>query len=57
MASITVPESLIAAPGLNRWDSPWLNPKFMSGLVMVVAVLLIDLMYPLIDPRISYQPR
>src|SRR4030081_587593 len=40
MASITVPETLIAPAGLNRWDSPWLNPKFVTGMVMIVAVLL-----------------
>jgi len=43
MATITIPETLTAQAGLNRWDSPWLNPKFMSGLVMVLAVLLMGL--------------
>lgn len=43
MASVTVPETLIAPAGLNRWDSPWLNPKFVAGLVMVLAVLLMGL--------------
>ena len=40
MATITVPETLTGTAGLNRWDSPWLNPKFMTGLVLVLAVLL-----------------
>src|SRR5438132_9276416 len=43
MATITVPETLIGPAGINRWDSPWLNAKFVSGLVMVVAVLLMGL--------------
>src|SRR6266851_4042682 len=43
MATITIPETLTGQAGLNRWDSPWLNPKFMSGLVMVPAVLLLGL--------------
>ena len=25
---------------LNRWDSPWLNPKFLIGFSMVVVVAL-----------------
>jgi peptide/nickel transport system permease protein len=40
VASIAVPETLIATAGLNRWDSPWLNRKFISGLIMVLAILL-----------------
>src|SRR5438094_8002480 len=43
MATITIPETLTGQAGLNRWDSPWLNPKFMTGLVMVLAVLLMGL--------------
>ena len=39
MAVITVPETL-TAPAVSHWDSPWLNRKFVSGLVMVLAVLL-----------------
>lgn len=26
---------------LNRWDSPWLNPKFLTGLGMVLFVMLL----------------
>jgi peptide/nickel transport system permease protein len=40
MAAVTVPETLSAPAGISRWDSPWLNAKFVSGLVMVLAVLL-----------------
>lgn len=28
-------------PRLNRWDSPWLNPKFLVGLSMVLFVMLL----------------
>lgn len=27
--------------GLNRWDSPWLNPKFLIGLGMVLFIMLL----------------
>jgi peptide/nickel transport system permease protein len=40
MAAVTVPEALSAPAGISRWDSPWLNAKFVSGLAMVCAVLL-----------------
>src|SRR5258707_231881 len=40
MATITVPETLIAPAGVNRWDSPWVNAKFVSGLVMMLAVII-----------------
>jgi peptide/nickel transport system permease protein len=46
MAVVTVPETLIQPAGLNRWDSPWLNTKFVSGLTMVLAVLLMGLIGP-----------
>ena len=45
MAAITVPESL-TAPAVSHWDSPWVNKKFLSGLVMVSAVLLMGLIGP-----------
>ncbi len=32
---------------LNRWDSPWLNPKLVTGFVMVMAVVLMGLLGPL----------
>ncbi len=46
MATITVPETLVQAPIARRWDSPWLNAKFVTGLVMVLAVLLMGLIGP-----------
>lgn len=33
--------------GLNRWDSPWLNPKFITGLAMVLSVVLMGIIGPL----------
>lgn len=30
----------------NRWDSPWLNPKFLIGLGMVLAVALMGVIGP-----------
>ena len=33
--------------GLNRWDSPWLNPKFIVGLSMVLFVALMGVIGPL----------
>src|SRR5207244_10440944 len=43
MATITVPESLTDPAGVSRWDSPWVNRKFVSGLAMVLAVLFMGL--------------
>jgi len=31
---------------LNRWDSPWLNPKFITGLAMVLSVVLMGIIGP-----------
>lgn len=33
---------------MNRWDSPWLNPKFLIGLGMVLLVASMSLIGPLI---------
>ncbi len=33
--------------GLNRWDSPWLNGKFLVGLTMVTLVALMGIIGPL----------
>lgn len=33
--------------GLNRWDSPWLNGKFLVGLAMVTLVALMGIIGPL----------
>ncbi len=32
---------------LNRWDSPWLNAKFLIGLAMVLGVALMGIVGPL----------
>lgn len=41
MATLTA-EPVVAQPAkaarLNRWDSPWLNPKLIIGLIMVLSV-------------------
>ena len=31
---------------LNRWDSPWLNPKFLAGLSMILFVALMGVFGP-----------
>src|ERR671932_1899177 len=46
MATISVPEVLVQPAGLSRFDSPWLNAKFVTGLAMVLAVLLMGLIGP-----------
>ena len=46
MAPIRVPEVLVQPAGVNRFDSPWLNTKFVTGLAMVLAVLLMGLVGP-----------
>jgi len=35
------------AARINRWDSPWLNSKFIAGFIMVIAVVLMGLAGPL----------
>src|ERR687884_409269 len=46
MATISVPEVLVQPAGVNRFESPWLNAKFVTGLVMVLAVLFMGLIGP-----------
>jgi peptide/nickel transport system permease protein len=46
MATISVPEVLVQPAGVSRFDSPWLNAKFVTGLAMVLAVLLMGLIGP-----------
>lgn len=33
--------------GLNRFDSPWLNPKFLTGLAMVSSIALMAILGPI----------
>ena len=48
MASITAEQSDLEkkAIDLNRWDSPWLNPKFVIGAFMILLVVLIEIIGP-----------
>jgi peptide/nickel transport system permease protein len=55
----TVPVGTPAQPvkrtKLNRWDSPWLNPKFIIGLSMVLSVALMGVAGQIFwDPTLSY---
>ena len=36
------------APRINRFDSPWLNAKFIIGLIMVLIIALMSVFGPLI---------
>jgi peptide/nickel transport system permease protein len=40
MATITAPTTAPAKARLNRFDSPWFNPKLILGLVLVLSVAL-----------------
>ena len=47
---VVVPERLpekVARFRLNRWDSPWLNPKLIVGFSMVMFVVLLGVVGPL----------
>jgi peptide/nickel transport system permease protein len=50
-----------AKPRINRWDSPWLNPKLITGLVMVLAVafsgIVGDLFWDLRLARVGTSPQ
>ena len=48
MTTTTV-EQTTPQPGgrLNTWDSPWLNGKFITGLLIILAVVLIEFIGPL----------
>src|SRR5687768_6651540 len=40
---------------INRWDSPWLNPKFLTGLSMVLFIVLMGPVGRLLwEPTLSY---
>ena len=41
---VAIPKASI---GLNRWDSPWLNPKLIGGLLLVMSVVLLGVVGPL----------
>ena len=40
-----IPEKV--ARRLNRWDSPWLNPKLIAGFILVMSVVLLGVIGPL----------
>jgi peptide/nickel transport system permease protein len=40
-----IPEKV--ARRLNRWDSPWLNPKLIAGFILVMFVVLLGVIGPL----------
>src|SRR5262245_53049449 len=44
------PEPVAVRKGarLNRWDSPWLNPKLVIGAAMVLLVVLVGTLGPLL---------
>ena len=47
---VVVPERVpekVARFRLNRWDSPWLNPKLITGFSMVMFVVLLGVVGPL----------
>lgn len=40
---------------VNRWDSPWLNPKFIIGLCMVLSIPMLGIIGQIFwDPALSY---
>lgn len=45
--SVTPPKARKASR-LNRFDSPWLNPKLLTGLAMILLVALMPLYGPLV---------
>ena len=48
MATLTAEQPTpLKAARLNRWDSPWLNPKLLLGSLMVVVVVLTGIVGPL----------
>ena len=41
---VAIPKASI---GLNRFDSPWLNPKLIGGFLLVMFVVLLGVIGPL----------
>ena len=51
MTTTTTIDQVTAEKGagsLNRWDSPWLNPKFVIGAALLIVVVLIEFIGPLV---------
>ena len=41
--------------GINRWDSPWLNGKFIAGICMVGSIMLMGIVGQMFwPPELSY---
>ena len=48
MTASTAPKAIARRPArANRWDSPWLNAKLITGLTMVLTVALLGVIGPL----------
>ena len=52
MATVTIepaaaPPASAATWRFNRWDSPWLNPKLIAGVILVMSVVLLGVVGPL----------
>ena len=46
-SNVTKPQPTSKRAGLNVWDTPWLNAKFVSGCSLVLLVLMFGLVGPL----------
>lgn len=47
VAELSADAGTIRKRWLNTWDSPWLNPKFLIGLAMMMVILLMGAAGPL----------
>jgi len=47
VSEMTKPQATSVGIGLNKWDTPWLNAKFVIGCSLVLVVLLFGLLGPL----------
>jgi len=45
LEQVPAPKEVIRSR-LNRWDSPWLNPKLITGFVLVMFVVLLGVIGP-----------
>ena len=47
MATVTAEQATPKKLGLNRWDSPWLNGKFLTGLAILLIIVSVEFVGPL----------